>query len=112
MSPEVAQGELLAEQVARGLRKKYLAAVSRAGDPRCSMDIHPHISGLGRLRLARVKPHPDADRTRRERLLRLLRRGDRLSRARKGNEKGVALCIDLDTAVCLDSVSNRPSVLV
>ena len=81
------------------LRQEHLPPVPRGRDPRCPVHVEPHVPLVGADRLARLQAHPHAHRAWRKRLLRpgSGRNGDR--RASEGDEKRVALRVDLDPLV-------------
>ena len=81
----------------RGRRRRYGAAV----------DVDAHVALLGHGRLAGVQPHPHADAGARQRPLAGDRRLGGALRRRKGDEEGVALGVDLDTAVACEGVSQQ-----
>jgi hypothetical protein len=85
--------------------------VAGTHDPRRPVDVEPRIA-LGRSdRLARVDAHPDPDRAVPQRLLSRRRGGERLFRAREAVEEGVALRVDLDTAMALEGFPQHTAVL-
>jgi len=111
MLAEVPQRNDLGNMVARDLGNQDLSAVPRRANSRAAMDIDAHVA-LGRDgRLACVDPHPDADRTSRERPLRPVRGGDGVSSAPKRGEERVALGVHLDATVTLESVAQDTTVL-
>ena len=69
VATEIAQRLVLDERGGRG-REDHLAAVRERGDARAAVDVDPDVALGGHRRRARVQPHPDRDRARRERLLR------------------------------------------
>jgi hypothetical protein len=92
--------ELVAPDDRRGRgRDEHLPAVSGSGDPSGPVDVGAHVALLRHLRRAGVNPHADAERTPRERALRLPSCRHGLGRRGKGHEEGVALSVHLDPAV-------------
>ena len=74
------------------------------------MDVHADVAGLRQQRLAGVDAHPRPQSMRRERRLRGPRGGDRVRRAREGDEERVALGVDLDAVVRLPGSAERRAV--
>src|SRR5262249_31084526 len=80
-----------AGDVARCLRDKNLAAVTRGGDARSAMHVEPDISLFGYRRLARVQSNAHLDRSVGERFARRSRRRQRVGSLRKRYEERVSL---------------------
>ena len=95
------------EQVARRLGEQHLAAVARGRDPRRAMHVHADVARLRQQRLAGMDADPSAERMRGERGLRRSCGGDRIGRAREGDEERVALGVDLDAVVRLPGSPER-----
>ena len=102
---------LAGDEVARRLRQEHLPAVPGGGDPRRAVDVHPDVALVGHDRLARVEPHPDADRPVAERRLPVGGGGERVGGAREGDEERVALRVHLDAAVPRKGVAQHAAVL-
>ena len=66
VSAEIAQGRTVREGVLdqrrRGLGQHDLAAMARGGDPSGTVHVEPAVVVTGKVRLARMEAHPDADR--------------------------------------------------
>ncbi len=117
--PEVAQEDVqvlflvLEERLGR-LRYEHLAAVPGRADPCSTMYGEPRVATLRRDRLTRVQPHAHLDlgpvgpRMRQQRELALHRREHCLPSAGEGDEEGIALRVDLVTAVGCEGGSQQP----
>jgi hypothetical protein len=92
-------GALPVDEPAGRRREQHLAAVPGGGDARAQVHVLAHVALLAKQRRAGVDPDAHANRTFGERGVDLLRRRERAMRRRERNEEGIALCIDLDTAV-------------
>ena len=103
VQPEVAH--IRAGEVDRRLRQKHLPAVSGRRDPRRPVHVEPDVALVRPERLACVQPHPHAHRAARKRALRVSGSGDRIGRAREGDEEGIALRVDLDPIVLPPSLA-------
>lgn len=117
--PDVAERHALGrvEQVARRLRDEHLAPVRRRTDTRSAMHVEPHVAGRRERGLARVDPHADAHlsvarpRVLAEGTLGRHGGGQRVRRAREGEEEAFTLDIDLMAGDVRDGLSQQPVVL-
>ena len=100
-----------AGELTRRLRDEHLASVPDRRDPSRAVDVEPGVALLGHDRLAGVDAHPHPDRTLGERLLPFACGRERVARPPEGDEEGVALRVDLDPAVRLESRPQRAAVL-
>ena len=109
---------LVLEQCLRGLRDEDLPAVSGGSDPSGTVDCEAGIAAAGGDCLTRVQSHPHLDphvvgpRVSRKRELTLHCREEPVSGAGERDEEGVALCVDLVSAVRLEGRPQQALVLV
>ena len=94
MLTEVA--ELVVDQCGGRCRDEHLSAVSGGGDSCCTVDVAAHVPLLRQKRRAGVQTHAYRNR---ELCLGLARRAECAGRGREGDEKGIALRVDLDAVV-------------
>ena len=80
-------------------------------DARRLVHVHADVALLRQQRLAGVKPHPDANRFRLERVLGLSCRGERLARVGERDEEGIALRVDLHASVRGERLPQQATVL-
>ena len=85
-----------------------MAGSRDAGSP---VDVGAHVTFLGHVRRSGVDAHAHPDRPQGKRLLRLPRRIERPGRGRKSDEEGVALGVNLDSAVTRRGLSHCAAVL-
>ena len=81
------------------LRQEHLPAVPDRGDPRPLVHVEADVSLLCQPGLTGVQPHPNANRSIRQRTLAVGRGGNGIRRAGEGDEERVTLCIDLDAVM-------------
>jgi hypothetical protein len=79
------------------LREHDLATVPGGGDPRSEVDDVSHVALYGDKRCPRVETDAQVDGTCSEAFGHRQRRRHRSRRCGKGEEEGVALCVDLDS---------------
>jgi hypothetical protein len=108
---EVAQVEVVRDEVASRLREQHLASVRGAHDPGRTVDVHADVALVRHLRLARVQSHPHAHPTICERALRLLCSRGPIVRALERNEERVALRVDLDAVVAPERLPQQPTMV-
>ena len=94
------------------LRQQHLAAVADGGDPRALVHVEADVPLLGQPRLARVQPHPHADRPVGQRALAVSGSGDGVRRAGEGDEERITLRVDLDALVLGKRRAESPPMLV
>ena len=82
-----------------------------ARDACAAVNVDPDVALAGNGRRARVQSHANRDRPGPELVLRGARGVSRAGRRRERDEEGVALGVDLDTAVCGEGVSQESSML-
>ena len=92
----------LAQQLPSRLRKQDLAAVSRGAHSRCTVDAEADVPLVGGDRLCGVDADPHADVFVRAGALHQSSSGNRVARARKGDEERVALRVHLVPALLLE----------
>jgi len=97
MKTEIAY--LRRDEIASRLRQDYLPAVAGGGDARCPVHVDPDVALLGHVRRAGMDADPHPDRARGEYLQRLGGCLERTRSRREGDEKSVALGVDLDPSV-------------
>ena len=110
-------GGLRVDEVSRGLREQYLAAVPGCADTSASVHVEADVALVRDLRLAGVHPDADADRPGREPALDLRGGRDSVGSAGESGEERVALGVDLHAAVLRERrakdaavVGERPGV--
>ena len=108
---EVADRRVALEEAAGRLGEDDLPAVGSGGDPRRAVDVDADVALVGHDRLAGVDAHADADRAVLERVPRFGGRRDGVGGARKRDEEGVALGVDLDARVPGERVPQGAPVL-
>jgi hypothetical protein len=100
---EIAQdeflGQVVTDQLSRGLRDKHLATMPCGGNPGAPVNVHSDVAFIRLQRLTCVDSHPNPNRPRAQGALRFGRGGDRVSRSGVRDEERIALGIDLDPAV-------------
>ena len=108
---ELAERGVGIQEAAGRLGEHDLPAVGSRGDPRRAMDVDADVALVGHDRLARVQTHPNNDRAVFEGVPRF--RGSRncIGGARKRDEEGIPLSVDLDARVPRECVPQYPSVL-
>ena len=106
MLAEVA--ELVVNQCGGRGRDEHLPAVPCSGDSGRPVDIRSDVALVRQERRAGVEPHPNWNR---QRGLRVSRRFERARRGREGDEESIALRVDLDAAVPLESLAQDAPVL-
>ena len=94
------------------LRQQHLAAVADSGDPRALVHVEADVPLLRQARLARMQPHPNADRPVGQRPLAVGGRGDGVRGAAEGDEERVTLRVDLDAFVVGKGGAESPPMLV
>ena len=94
------------------LREEHLAAVADGGDPGALVHVEADVSLLGQARLARVQPHPHANRPVGKYALAIRSSGDRVRRAGEGDEERVTLRVDLDAVVIGEHRAEPPPMLL
>ena len=104
-------GSLHVDEVSRGLREQYLAAVPGCANASAAVHVEADVALVRDLRLACVHPDADADRPGREPALDLRGRGDGVGSTCKGSEEGVALGVDLYAAVLRERRAKDAAVL-
>ena len=82
------------------------------GDARALVHVEADVSLLGQPRLARVQPHPHADRPIGQAALAVRGSGDRVRRAGERDEERVTLRVDLDALVVRTRRADDPPMLV
>jgi hypothetical protein len=95
----------------RSLRENDLTAVGAGADPSAAMDVEPRVALGPDDRLASVQAHADPDRARLQRLLGLGGRRHGVARVGEGDEEGVALRVDLGSAMPYERLPEQASVL-
>ena len=94
------------DKLSRRLREEDLPTVARSCDSRSAVDVDADVTLVGQGRLAGVDSDASTDRALdRERSLRVDRGREGVGRLLKGDEEGVALRVDLDTAMALERCS-------
>ena len=99
------------DQVARRCAQHDLPAVPRRGDARGEVHLLADVALVAEPRLARVQADPYLDRARGERARHLGSGGERARCRREGEEKGVSLCVDLDTAMRRAGLADHTTML-
>ena len=94
------------------LRQEHLPAVPDRGDPRPLVHVEADVSLLCQPGLARVQPHPNANRSIRQRTLAIGRGGNGIRRAGEGDEERIALRVDLDALVLRERRPQTPPMLL
>jgi hypothetical protein len=108
--------QLLLDEVAGRVREQHLATVARSAEASAPIDAKTDVPLAAHERLARMEPHPDADRyavgpwLRSERALQVDRGGDRVTRSGEHDEERVALRVDLVPVVALDRSADQPGM--
>src|SRR5439155_26227056 len=110
MPPEISDGACFGDYTCP-FGKHDLAAVCDACDPRRSVHVEAHIPLVRHERLAGVEAYADADRAAVERPLAFGGGRESVFRARKSDEEGVALGVDLDAAVAGEGLPEDAPVL-
>ena len=95
------------EQGGGGGADQDLAAVAGGGDARALVHVGTDVALVGQQRGAGVQADADLDRTVGQGVGRLAGGGQRTGRGRKGDEEGVALGVDLDSAVGRERVAQE-----
>ena len=112
MRAEVAQLDRAVEEVVRDARDDDLAAVSRGADPGAAVDVEADVALGGDDGLAGMNPHAHAHRASAQSARCASAAASTASRApRERAEERVALCVDLDAAVCGDGIAYQAPVL-
>ena len=92
-------GSLHVDEVSRGLREQYLAAVPGCANASAAVHVEADVALVRDLRLACVHPDADADRPGREPALDLRGRGDGVRSASERGEERVPLGVHLHAPV-------------
>ncbi len=110
-SPRSRTSRIALEEAARRLGEDDLPSVRGGGDARSAVDVDADVALVRHDRLAGVEPHAYADRAALERAPRLGGGGNGVGGARKRDEEGIALGVDLDARVPRERVPQRSPML-
>ncbi len=109
MFSEVCEREV--NEVGGRPREDHLAAVARGRDPRGEVDVVTHIALVGHERHARVQTNAHLDLTRGKGFGERPCGGEGAGCGREGEEEGVPLRVDLDSAFGSAGFADQPAVL-
>src|SRR5262249_61625835 len=87
-------------------------AVTHGGDTRTLVHVEADVTFLGQPWLARVQPHPHANRSVGKRALAIGSRGDRVRRKSEDDEERITLRVDLDAVVLGERLAEPPAMLL